>query len=97
VPTPDAISDNLAERIEDAFGLFGSPEHCADRLLRAHEDAGVEHVFLFPAHTVAGAYEMPEAEVEAVPPRHPAAPWRLSPSSRTPCAVDRRVSGLRPG
>ena len=66
VPTPDAISDDLAERIEDAFGLFGSPEHCADRLLRAHEDAGVERVFLFPAHTVAGAYEMPEAEVEAV-------------------------------
>jgi len=30
------------------------------------EDAGVERVFLFPTHTVAGAYEMPEAEVEAV-------------------------------
>jgi len=36
------------------------------RLLRAHEEAGVERVFLFPAHTVAGAYDMPEAEVQAV-------------------------------
>jgi hypothetical protein len=26
----------------------------------------VERVFLFPAHTVEGAYEMPEAEIEAV-------------------------------
>lgn len=65
-PNPDAISDDLAARIEDAFGLFGSPERCADRLLRAHEEAGVEHVFLFPAHTVDGAYEIPDAEIEAV-------------------------------
>jgi len=63
---PGAISDELAARIEDAFGLFGSPERCADRLLQAREEAGVDHVFLFPAHTVAGAYEMPEAEIEAV-------------------------------
>ena len=65
VPTPDAISEDLAARIEDAFGLFGPPERCAGRLLRAREEAGVEHVFLFPAHTVAGAYEMPEREIEA--------------------------------
>jgi 5,10-methylenetetrahydromethanopterin reductase len=65
-PDPPAISDELAARIEDAFGLFGSPERCADRLLRAREEAGVEQVFLFPAHTVDGAYEMPEAEIEAV-------------------------------
>jgi 5,10-methylenetetrahydromethanopterin reductase len=62
---PDAISDELATRIEDAFGLFGSPERCADRLLRAREEAGVEHVFLFPAHTFAGGYDMPEREIEA--------------------------------
>jgi 5,10-methylenetetrahydromethanopterin reductase len=65
-PNPEAISEELAARIEDAFGLFGSPERCADRLLRAREEAGVERVFLFPAHTVEGAYEMPEAEIEAV-------------------------------
>ena len=65
-PDPDAISDELAAKIEDAFGLFGSPERCADRLLRAREEAGVEHVFLFPAHTVAGGYEMPDVEIEAV-------------------------------
>lgn len=64
-PVPEAISDELAAGIEDAFGLFGSPERCADRLLRAREEAGVDHVFLFPAHTVAGGYEMPEREIEA--------------------------------
>jgi hypothetical protein len=25
----------------------------------------VDHVFLFPAHTLAGGYDMPEAEIEA--------------------------------
>src|SRR6185295_6790348 len=55
---------DLPERIEDAFGLFGPPERCADRLIRAREEAGVEHVFLFPAHTLAGGYDMPEDEIE---------------------------------
>jgi 5,10-methylenetetrahydromethanopterin reductase len=64
-PTPETVSDDLAARIEDAFGLFGTPEHCAERLLRAREEAGVEDVFLFPAHTFAGGYEMPEREIDA--------------------------------
>ena len=63
--TPEMVTDELAARIEDAFGLFGPPERCADRLLRAREEAGVEHVFLFPAHTFAGGYDMPEREVDA--------------------------------
>jgi 5,10-methylenetetrahydromethanopterin reductase len=63
--TPGGIPDGLAAGIEDAFGLFGSPEHCADRLIRAREEAGVEHVFLFPAHTLASGYDMPEGEIEA--------------------------------
>jgi hypothetical protein len=62
---PEAISDDLAQRIADAFGLFGSPERCADRLLRAREESGVRSVFLFPAHDLAGGYQMPEAEVVA--------------------------------
>jgi 5,10-methylenetetrahydromethanopterin reductase len=62
---PGEIPDDLAVRIEDAFGLFGSPERCADRLIRAREEAGVEHAFLFPAHTLAGGYDMPEGEIEA--------------------------------
>jgi 5,10-methylenetetrahydromethanopterin reductase len=45
--------------------LFGSPEHCAERLLQAREEAGVEHVFLFPAHDLARGYDMPEPEVQA--------------------------------
>jgi 5,10-methylenetetrahydromethanopterin reductase len=65
VPTPGTIPDELAARVEDAFGLFGTPERCADRLLRAREEAGVEDVFLFPAHTFAGGYDMPEREIEA--------------------------------
>jgi 5,10-methylenetetrahydromethanopterin reductase len=62
---PAAIPEDQARRIADAFGLFGSPERCAERLLRAREEAGVEDVFLFPAHDLAGGYNMPEREVEA--------------------------------
>ena len=59
------IPEDRAQQIADAFGLFGSPERCADCLLRAREEAGVQDVFLFPAHDLAGGYHMPEAEVEA--------------------------------
>jgi 5,10-methylenetetrahydromethanopterin reductase len=62
---PGAIPDEVAGRIAQAFGLFGPPAHCLERLVRAKEEAGVDHVFLFPAHTLEGGYEMPEAEVEA--------------------------------
>lgn len=61
---PEDISEDLAGRICDAFGLFGEPEHCAERLLQAHEEAGVESVFLFPTHDSRTGYEMPVAEVE---------------------------------
>ena len=62
---PAAIPEDQARRIADAFGLFGTPERCADRLLQARDEAGVEHVFLFPAHDLAGGYEMPEPVVDA--------------------------------
>ena len=62
---PEEISDEQAARICDAFGLFGSAEHCADRLRRAVDDSDVKRVFIFPAHTQASGYEMPEREVEA--------------------------------
>lgn len=62
---PESISDELAGRICDAFGLFGPPERCAERLRQAHEEAGVERVFLFPAHTLEGGYDLPRREVEA--------------------------------
>jgi 5,10-methylenetetrahydromethanopterin reductase len=62
---PAAIPEDEARRIADAFGLFGSPERCAERLLQAQAEAGVEHVFLFPAHDLAGGYTMPEAELQA--------------------------------
>jgi len=64
-PIPEEVSDDLADRICDAFGLFGPPEHCAERLLRAQQEAGVDHVFLFPAHARDDAYDMPEKEVAA--------------------------------
>ncbi len=64
-PAPAAIDDALADRIADAFGLFGPAEHCLARLRRARAEAGVEHVFLFPAHTEAGGYDLPRAELEA--------------------------------
>jgi 5,10-methylenetetrahydromethanopterin reductase len=62
---PAAISVDRARNIADAFGLFGSPERCADQLLQACEAAGIDEVFLFPAHDLAGGYAMPEAEVRA--------------------------------
>jgi 5,10-methylenetetrahydromethanopterin reductase len=62
---PAAITEDQARRIADAFGLFGSPERCAERLMRARDEAGVEQVFLFPAHDLAGGYDIPEAVVEA--------------------------------
>jgi 5,10-methylenetetrahydromethanopterin reductase len=62
---PARIDDDLAARVADAFGCFGPAEHCAERLLRAREEAGVEHVFVFPAHDREGGYAMPLAEIEA--------------------------------
>jgi 5,10-methylenetetrahydromethanopterin reductase len=62
---PATIPEDRARRIADAFGLFGPPERCAERLLQARQEAGVEEVFLFPAHDLAGGYEIPEAELDA--------------------------------
>ena len=62
---PEGISDELAERICDAFGLFGTAEACAEQLRKATRESGIGHVFIFPAHDQAGGYEMPYREVEA--------------------------------
>ncbi len=62
---PDQISDEMAERICDAFGLFGTPQQCLDQLKRASKESGVDHVFIFPTHTREGGYDMPQPEVEA--------------------------------
>jgi 5,10-methylenetetrahydromethanopterin reductase len=62
---PAAIPENQARQIADAFGLFGPPERCAERLLQARQEAGVDHVFLFPAHDLTRGYDMPETEVQA--------------------------------
>ena len=62
---PAAVSDELATQICDAFGLFGTPDRCAERLLRAREEIGLRHAFLFPTHTWANHYQLPSAEVQA--------------------------------
>ena len=62
---PAAILQARAREIADAFGLFGSPERCAERLLRARDEAGVSDVFLFPAHDLPGGYTMPDEEARA--------------------------------
>lgn len=62
---PELIPADQAARVADAFGLFGPPERCVERLLQAQETAGVQHVFLFPAHTLGGGYDLPIREVEA--------------------------------
>lgn len=62
---PEDLSPELAARVADAFGLFGPPEYCADRLLQVHEESGVNRVFFFPSHTAESGYDLPEADVEA--------------------------------
>jgi 5,10-methylenetetrahydromethanopterin reductase len=62
---PGDVTDDLADRVCDAFGLFGSAQECAERLLRARDETGLRHVFLFPAHSWATTYELPTAEVAA--------------------------------
>ncbi len=62
---PEKLSDGEADRICEALGLFGPPEYCAERLIRAREELGVGRVFLFPAHSAADAYDLPETEVAA--------------------------------
>jgi 5,10-methylenetetrahydromethanopterin reductase len=62
---PEEIPADQVDRIADAFGLFGPPERCAERLLEAQQVSGVEHVFLFPAHTLESGYDLPIREVEA--------------------------------
>lgn len=65
---PRDIPPELAARICDAFGLFGPAEYCAERLLRAREELARGddfHVFLFPAHTFAAGYDLPETDVTA--------------------------------
>jgi 5,10-methylenetetrahydromethanopterin reductase len=62
---PEQIGDALAERICDAFGLFGTPEECLARIRRAATESGAEHLFVFPTHTQDGGYDMPRREVEA--------------------------------
>lgn len=62
---PTTLSDARAARIADAFGLFGTAEQCAERLVRAREETGLGRAFLFPAHTWDNHYELPRAEVEA--------------------------------
>ncbi|HUH85986.1 MAG TPA: LLM class flavin-dependent oxidoreductase [Stellaceae bacterium] len=62
---PLAIPEDQAAQIADAFGLFGPPERCAERLLKAREEAGVDQAFLFPAHDLGRGYDMPDAELEA--------------------------------
>ena len=62
---PEQISNNQADTICDAFGLFGTPQECLGRLKRAATESGVEQVFIFPTHTQDGGYEMPAREVAA--------------------------------
>ena len=62
---PGEISDAEAERICDAYGLFGPAEHCADRLIRAREEVGLDHAFLFPAHTRQTGYDIPWGIIDA--------------------------------
>jgi 5,10-methylenetetrahydromethanopterin reductase len=62
---PADLDDATADAVLDAFGAFGAPQQCADRLLRAHEEVGLRRAFLFPAHSWRTTYDLPRAEVAA--------------------------------
>lgn len=62
---PAALPDELVDRILDAYGLFGSANECAERLLRARDELRLDRVFLFPAHAWTGSYDLPRDVVEA--------------------------------
>jgi 5,10-methylenetetrahydromethanopterin reductase len=62
---PEVLTEEQSSKIADAFGLFGPPERCLERLRQARDESGVEHVFLFPAHTLESGYNLPVREVEA--------------------------------
>lgn len=62
---PSDLSAEQSARICEAFGLFGPPEHCADRLLQAQQEAAVEHVYFFPSHSYRTGYDLPTGDVQA--------------------------------
>ncbi|MFW6597612.1 LLM class flavin-dependent oxidoreductase [Propionibacteriaceae bacterium Y2011] len=62
---PGSVSDEQADQVLDAFGLFGTAEECADRLVRAREELGLRRMFLFPDHTWDNHYEFPADHVRA--------------------------------
>ena len=61
---PSTIPTKLSHQICDALGLFGTPEYCAERLQQAVTETSIDHIFLFPVHTIDGGYIMPTKELE---------------------------------
>lgn len=61
---PEEVSDKLANQILDNVGLFGPPEYCAERLLQAREESGVDRIFMTIAHDEANIYDLPRYEAE---------------------------------
>jgi 5,10-methylenetetrahydromethanopterin reductase len=64
-PRPADITEELADRICDAFGLFGNAEECLEQLLRMRDESGIDHVWLTANHTTENSYDMPTQELEA--------------------------------
>ncbi|WP_432477718.1 LLM class flavin-dependent oxidoreductase [Nocardioides sp. GXQ0305] len=62
---PADVDDSLADRVLDAYGLFGSPEHCAERLQLACAELDPARMFLFPAHSWETTYDLPGEAVAA--------------------------------
>jgi 5,10-methylenetetrahydromethanopterin reductase len=62
---PVDVDEATADRVLDAYGLFGSPEQCAERLQRACGELEPTRMFLFPAHSWETTYDLPEEAVAA--------------------------------
>ncbi len=62
---PSDLPEELVDRVLDAYGLFGTADECAERLLRAQAELDLQRVFLFPAHAWTGSYDLPRDVVDA--------------------------------
>ena len=83
---PERIPDDQAARIADAFGLFGPPEHCLERLLARPRGGGGGARLPLPRPHPGRRLRDAHARGRRLPPRHA----RAALSGRAPVATAER-------
>ena len=62
---PASIPEQRRSRLPMRLACSARPNAAPSDCCAARDEAGIEDVFLFPAHDLAGGYTMPEAELLA--------------------------------